>query len=135
MIREKLKQAQDRHKSYYDARHRPLEFNEGEHVFVRLSPVTGVGRALGVRKLSARFIGPYQIIGRVGSVAYRFALPPNLTNIHNVFHVSQLRRFVSALDSICGVDPCDDTEFESYGHMGTGSSGLRDVVPGLETVT
>ncbi|XP_061368491.1 uncharacterized protein LOC133311453, partial [Gastrolobium bilobum] len=65
MIREKLKQAQNRQKSYYDNKHRPLEFEEGDHVFVRLSPVTGAGRALGVRKLSPRFIGPYQIMKRL----------------------------------------------------------------------
>ncbi|XP_061349308.1 uncharacterized protein LOC133294619 [Gastrolobium bilobum] len=63
MIREKLKQAQNRQKSYYDNKHRPLEFSEGEHVFVRLSPVTGVGRALIVMKLISRFIGSYQILG------------------------------------------------------------------------
>ncbi|XP_061356947.1 uncharacterized protein LOC133301336 [Gastrolobium bilobum] len=54
----------------------------------------GVGRALGVRKLSPRFIGPYYIIKRVRPVAYQLALPPNLANVHDVFHVSQLRRYI-----------------------------------------
>ncbi|XP_061376292.1 uncharacterized protein LOC133318318 [Gastrolobium bilobum] len=63
-------------------------------VFVRLSPVIGVGRALRVRKLSLRFIGPYQIIKRVGPVAYQLALPPQLSSIHDVFHVSQLQRYI-----------------------------------------
>ncbi|XP_061364651.1 uncharacterized protein LOC133308077 [Gastrolobium bilobum] len=94
MIKEKLKQAQNRQKSYYDNKHRLLEFEEGDHVLVRLSPVTGVGRALGVRKLCSWFIGPYQIMKRVRLVAYQRALPPQLSNLHDVFHVSQLRRYV-----------------------------------------
>ncbi|XP_061362494.1 disease resistance protein RUN1-like [Gastrolobium bilobum] len=89
-----MKQAQSRQKSYYGHKHRPLEFAEGEHAFVRLSPVTGVGRAHGVRKLSPRFIDLYQVIERVGPVAYQLALPPQLSGIHDVFHVSQLRRYI-----------------------------------------
>ncbi|XP_061367196.1 uncharacterized protein LOC133310303 [Gastrolobium bilobum] len=94
MIRDKLKQAQNRQKSYYDNKHRPLEFKEEEHMFVRLSPVTGVGRALRVRKLSLRFIGPYQISKHIGMMAYQLALPSNLSNIHDVFLLSQLRRYI-----------------------------------------
>ena len=56
--------------------------------------MTGVGRALKSKKLTPRFIGPYQISERVGKVAYRVALPPNLANLHDVFHVSQLRKYV-----------------------------------------
>ena len=52
--------------------------------------MTGVGRALKSKKLTSRFIGPYQISERVGNVAYRVALPPNRSNLHDVFHVSQL---------------------------------------------
>ncbi|XP_061348049.1 uncharacterized protein LOC133293489 [Gastrolobium bilobum] len=95
MIKEKLKQAQNHQKSYYDNNHIPLEFEEGENMFMRLSPITGVGRALGVRKLSPKFIGPYQINKLVGLMVYQLALPPNLSNIHDVFHVSQLRRYIS----------------------------------------
>ncbi|XP_061374316.1 uncharacterized protein LOC133316570 [Gastrolobium bilobum] len=95
MIREKLKQTQNRQKSYYDNKHRPLEFEEEDHVFVQLSSVIGVGHALGVRKLSPRFSGSYQITKRVGLVAYQLALPPQLSNLHDVFYVSQLRRYVS----------------------------------------
>ncbi|XP_050897548.1 uncharacterized protein LOC127104408 [Lathyrus oleraceus] len=56
--------------------------------------MTGVGRALKSRKLTPRFIIPYQIFGRVGLVAYRVALPLNLSSLHDVFHVSQLRKYV-----------------------------------------
>jgi hypothetical protein len=94
MIQEKMKASQSRQKSYYDEKRKNIEFKEGDHVFLRVSPTTGIGRALRSRKLTPRFIGPYQIHGRVGKVAYRIALPPSLSNLHNVFHVSQLRKYV-----------------------------------------
>nr|KYP48073.1 Transposon Ty3-G Gag-Pol polyprotein [Cajanus cajan] len=94
MIQERMKTAQSRQKSYADKRRKPLEFVEGEHVFLKVTPISGVGRALKARKLTPRFVGPYQIIQRVGSVAYRLALPPSLSNLHDVFHVSQLRKYV-----------------------------------------
>jgi len=56
--------------------------------------VTGVGRALKSKKLTPRFIGPYQISERIGTMAYRVGLPPYLSNLHDVFHVSQLRKYV-----------------------------------------
>ncbi|CAJ2661736.1 unnamed protein product [Trifolium pratense] len=86
---------QDRQKSYTDKRRRPLEFEAGEHVFLRVTPTTGVGRALKAKKLTPKFIGPYQITERIGKVAYRIALPPVLSRIHDVFHVSQLRKYIS----------------------------------------
>ncbi|WJX94652.1 hypothetical protein P8452_76049 [Trifolium repens] len=92
-IRAMMKVAQDRQKSYADRRRRPLEFEEGDHVFLRVTPTTGVGRALKAKKLTPRFIGPYQILERIGKVAYRIALPPVLSLIHDVFHVSQLRKY------------------------------------------
>ncbi|KAK2414896.1 hypothetical protein QL285_037431 [Trifolium repens] len=92
-IRAMMKVAQDRQKSYADRRRRPLEFEEGDHVFLRVTPTTGVGRALKAKKLTPKFIGPYQITERIGKVAYRIALPPVLSLIHDVFHVSQLRKY------------------------------------------
>ncbi|KAK2355410.1 hypothetical protein QL285_092825 [Trifolium repens] len=92
-IRAMMKVAQDRQKSYADRRQRPLEFEEGDHVFLRVTPTTGVGRALKAKKLTPKFIGPYQILERIGKVAYRIALPPILSLIHDVFHVSQLRKY------------------------------------------
>ncbi|KAK2388470.1 hypothetical protein QL285_062153 [Trifolium repens] len=92
-IRAMMKVAQDRQKSYADRRRRPLEFEEGDHVFLRVNPTTGVGRALKAKKLTPKFIGPYQILERIGKVAYRITLPPVLSLIHDVFHVSQLRKY------------------------------------------
>ena len=95
MIREKMKISQDRHKSYYDKRRKPLEFEEGDHVFLKVTHVNGVGRALKSRKLTPKFTGPYQILKRIGSVTYQIALPPNLSKLHNVFHVSQLCKYIN----------------------------------------
>ncbi|CAJ2652659.1 unnamed protein product [Trifolium pratense] len=107
LIREKMKASQSRQKSYHDKRRKDLEFQEGDHVFLRVTPVTGVGRALKSKKLTPRFIGPYQISERVGTVAYRVGLPPHLSNLHYVFHVSQLRRYVADPSHVV---PRDDVE-------------------------
>ncbi|XP_027915907.1 uncharacterized protein LOC114175327 [Vigna unguiculata] len=90
-----MRATQSRQKSYADKRRRPLEFEAGDHVFLKVTPTAGIGRALKSRKLTPRFIGPYQITRRIGPVAYEIALPPHLANLHNVFHVSQLRKYVA----------------------------------------
>ncbi|XP_058787240.1 uncharacterized protein LOC131661651 [Vicia villosa] len=84
LIREKMKTSQSRQKSYHDKRRKDLEFQACDHVFFRVTPVTGVGRALKSKKLTPRFIGPYQISEKVGNVAYRVALPSNLSNLHDI---------------------------------------------------
>jgi hypothetical protein len=65
-----------------------IEFQEGDHVFLRVTSTTGVGRALKFRKLMSRFIGPFQILKKLGKVTYRIALPPSLSNLYDVFHMS-----------------------------------------------
>ncbi|CAI8613501.1 unnamed protein product [Vicia faba] len=94
MIREKMRISQSRQKSYHDKRMKYLEFQSGDHVFLRVTPTTGVGRDLKSKKLTPRFIGPYQIASKVGKVDYKVALPLNLLNFHDVFHVSQLQKYV-----------------------------------------
>ena len=74
-IWDKLLTAQSQQKNYVDQRRRPLEYQEGEYVFLRVSPTIGVGRALKTRKLSPYFLGPYQFLNRVDLVAYHLALP------------------------------------------------------------
>ena len=94
LVLDRLRAAQDRQKKYADVHRRPLEFMVGEHVMLRVSPTRGVQR-FGVKgKLSPRYIGPFEILERVGPVAYRLALPPSLDQVHPVFHVSQLRRYI-----------------------------------------
>ncbi|WVZ24644.1 hypothetical protein V8G54_003188 [Vigna mungo] len=89
-----LKASQSRQKSYADKRRKPLEFAAGDHVFLKLNRTTGVGRVVRPKKLSPRFLGPYQILRRIGPIAYELALPPPLSNLHPVFHVSQLRKYI-----------------------------------------
>ena len=76
LIQERMKTSQSRQKSYADQRKRPLEFSIGDHVFLKVTPTTGVGRTIRSRKLSPKYIGPYQILNRVGPVAYEIAMPP-----------------------------------------------------------
>ncbi|KAM6596898.1 hypothetical protein CsatA_007422 [Cannabis sativa] len=64
-------------------------------VFLRISPMKGIKRFGKKGKLSPRFIGPFEILERIGQVAYRLAMPPALAAVHNVFHVSMLRKYVS----------------------------------------
>ncbi|XP_052112863.1 uncharacterized protein LOC127739641 [Arachis duranensis] len=97
--------AQSRQKSYADQRRKPLEFEEGEHVFLKVTPTTGVGRAIKTKKLNPRYIGPFEILKRIGPVAYRIALPPYLSNLHDVFHVSQLRKYTPDASHILEPEP------------------------------
>ena len=100
MIRERIQAAQSRQKSYADTRRRELEFQVGDHVFLKVSPMKGV-RRFGIKgKLSPHFVGPFKILERIGVVAYRLALPPSLDKVHDVFHISMLRKCVSDPDQI-----------------------------------
>ena len=74
-------------------RRRPLEFEVGGHVFLKVMPKGGVVRFGKRGKLSQRFIGPFEVLERIGTVAYRLALPPSTTSVHEVFHVSMLRKY------------------------------------------
>jgi hypothetical protein len=92
MVRENLKIAQSRQRSYADTRRRELSFEVGDFVYLKVSPIRGV-RRFGVKgKLAPRYIGPYQILARCGEVAYQLSLPENLSAVHDVFHVSQLKK-------------------------------------------
>ncbi|GFS40602.1 hypothetical protein Acr_00g0069490 [Actinidia rufa] len=93
VIRQRLLTAQSRQKSYADRRRRPLSFEVGDHVFLKVLPHRGLHR-FGCRgKLSPRYIGPFDIIERIGKVAYRLALPPKLSGVHDVFHVFMLKKY------------------------------------------
>ena len=93
LIRQRLLTARIWQKSYADVRRRPLEFEVRDHVFLKLMPKRGVFRFSKRGKLSPRFMGPFEILERVGTVAYRLALPPNMSGVHEVFHVSMLQRY------------------------------------------
>ena len=95
IIREKLKIAQDRHKSYTDTRRRELEFKIGDMVFLKIAHWKGAIRFQKRGKLNPRYIGPSRILERIRLVAYRLELPPDLEKIHDVFHVSMLRKYIA----------------------------------------
>ncbi|KAG8499058.1 hypothetical protein CXB51_005458 [Gossypium anomalum] len=95
VIRDSLEVASNRQKSYTDLKRKNIEFEIGDNVFLKVSLWKKVLRFDRKGKLSLRFIGLYEIIERIGPVAYRFLLPPELEKIHNVFHVSMLRRYRS----------------------------------------
>ena len=102
--------AQSRQKSYADNRRRPLEFEVGNRVFLKVSPLRGVMRFGKKGKLSPRFIGPFEITQRVGRLAYRIALPPNLVGTHDILHVSMLRKYIANPDVIVEYEPLEIQE-------------------------
>ena len=93
VIRKRLMVAQDRQRKYADKQRRDMEFEIGEPVLLKISPWKGISRFGKKGKLSPRFIGPFEILRKVGKVAYELALPPQMQQIHNVFHISMLKKF------------------------------------------
>lgn len=92
LIQRNLKIAQSRHKSYANRKHRPLVFKVGDYIYLKVSLMKGVNR-FGVKgKLAPRYIGPFGIIQQCGPVAYRLQLPEHMSTVHNVCHVSQLKK-------------------------------------------
>ncbi len=92
IIQERLRVAQSRQKSYADNRRRDLVFEEGDYVYLRVTPLRGVHHFQTKGKLAPRFVGPFKIVSRRGEVAYQLELPPSMAGIHDVFHVSQLKK-------------------------------------------
>ncbi|GJT32759.1 putative reverse transcriptase domain-containing protein [Tanacetum coccineum] len=90
-IKDRLKAAHDRQKSYADKRRKPLEFSVGDHVLLKVSPWKGVVRFGKKGKIAPRFVGPFEIIKSVGPVAYRIRLSEELNGVHYTFHVSNLK--------------------------------------------
>ncbi|CAL8112149.1 unnamed protein product [Prunus armeniaca] len=114
MIREKLKTAQDRQKSYADNISKDLEFSVGDWVFLKLSSWKGVMRFGKRGKLSPRYIGPYEITERIGPIAYRLALSTELSRIHDVFHVSMLRKYMPDPSHVLEHQPVELREDLTY---------------------
>ncbi|GJR45083.1 putative reverse transcriptase domain-containing protein [Tanacetum coccineum] len=92
LVKEKPKAARDRQKSYVDYRRKPLEFEVGDRVLLRVSPWKGVVRFGKNGKLAPRYVGPFEILERIGLVAYRLRLPEELNSVHDTFHVSNLKK-------------------------------------------
>jgi hypothetical protein len=95
-IQENLKAKKSCQETYANKRHRPLQFEVGDHVYLRVSPMKGVKR-FGVKgKLAPRYIRPFPILEKCGIVAYKLDLPPSLARVHNIFHMSQLKKCLKA---------------------------------------
>ncbi|KAL0556960.1 hypothetical protein IC582_005478 [Cucumis melo] len=113
-IRSRMHTAQSRQKSYADVRRKDLEFEIGDKVFLKVAPMKGVLRFERRGKLSPRFVGPFEILERIGPVAYRLALPPSLSAVHDVFHVSMLRKYVPDPSHVVDYEPLEIDENLSY---------------------
>ena len=118
LIRQRLLTDQSRQKSYADVRRRPLEFEVGDHVFLKVMPKRGVVRFGQHGKLSPRFIGPFEILERIVIVAYRLALLPSMSGVHEVFHDSMLRKYTP-----------DPAHVVDWGHIEVDTDGTFEERP------
>ncbi|KAA0054091.1 pol protein [Cucumis melo var. makuwa] len=113
-IRARMLTAQSRQKSYIDVRRKNLEFEVGDMVFLKVAPMKGVLRFVKKGKLSPRFVGSFEILERIGPVAYHLALPPSFSAVHDVFHVSMLKRYVADPTHVVDFEPLQVSENLSY---------------------
>ena len=114
LIRERLRTAQSRQKSYADRRRRPFEFQEGDYVFLKVSPKKGVFRFGKKGKLAPRYIGPFEVIKVVGKAAYPLQLPAQLSEVHDVFHVSMLRKCLSDATPVVNLEDIEVQDGVTY---------------------
>ena len=115
MIHDRLRVAQSRQKSYFDIKWKALELEIGDKVFLQVAPMKGVMRFGKKGKLSPRFVGPFEVLERVGEVAYRIALPLALSGIHNVFHEFMLKKYFPDPSHVFSYEPLqirDDLSYE-----------------------
>ncbi|KAA0054634.1 pol protein [Cucumis melo var. makuwa] len=113
-IRARMLTAQSRQKSYADVRRKDLEFEVGDMVFLKVAPMKGVLRFAKKGKLSPRFVGPFEILERIGPVAYRLALPLSFAAVHDVFHISMLRKYVADPTHVVDFEPLQISKNLSY---------------------
>jgi len=114
LIQRWMSAAQDRQKSHANTRRRDLEFTEGDKVFLKVAPMKVVARFGKKGKLSPCYIRPFEILERVGPVAYRLALPLSLDVVHNVFHVSMLRKYILDPSHVITYEPLQIQENLTY---------------------
>jgi hypothetical protein len=107
MVCESLKVAQTQQKSYADKRRRDLSFEIGDFVYVKVSPMRGTRRFKVKGKLAPRYVGPFKVIDRKGEVAYQLELPSQLSDVHDVFHVSQLKKCLRVPEEQLPIDELD----------------------------
>ena len=117
LIRKHLRASRIRNKSYADNHRRDLEFDIGDFVFLKVSPWKGAVRIKGKGKLSPRFVGPYEIVERVGACVYRLLLPVELFRIHDVIHISNLRKYIEDSSHVLQASDLEVRENLSYAEM------------------
>ncbi|GJW08549.1 putative reverse transcriptase domain-containing protein [Tanacetum coccineum] len=113
-IKSRIQAARDRQKSYADLKRKPMDFQVGDRVMLKVSPWKGVVRFGKRGKLNPRYIGPFKVLSKVGDVAYRLELPQQLSRVHNTFHVSNLKKCLSD-DSL--VIPLDGLRIDDKLHF------------------
>jgi hypothetical protein len=117
MVRENLRVAQSRQKSNADHRRRELSFEVGDFVYLKVSPMRGLHHFKVRGKLAPRFIGPFKILEKRGEVAYQLELPPQLFDVQDVFHVSQLKKCLRITKEqlpMEGLDAKEDLSYKGY---------------------
>jgi hypothetical protein len=114
MVRESLKVAQSRQKGYVDKRRRDLSFEIRDFVYLKVSPMRGTRRFRVKGKLAPRYVKPFKVIDCKGEVAYQLELPPQLSEVHNVFHVSQLKKCLRVLEQQLPMEYLDLGEDLTY---------------------
>ena len=134
IIKERLKTTQSWQKSYVDIRRRDLKFQVGDQVFVKISPSRGIMRFGKRGKLSPRYVGPFKIVTRVGEVAYRVALPDHMAAVHNVFHVSMLRKYIPDPSHVIDLDPLEIREDLTLVEQPVRILDMRDQVLRTKTI-
>ncbi|XP_075492520.1 uncharacterized protein LOC142530577 [Primulina tabacum] len=100
-----MKTALSQQKSYTDKRRRDPEFAARDHIFIKITPMKGVMRFEKKHKLNPKFIGPFEILVKVGTLAYRVASSPNLACVHNVVHVSMLKKYMGNPSHVLSFEP------------------------------
>ncbi|KAI3742437.1 hypothetical protein L1987_60119 [Smallanthus sonchifolius] len=113
-IRDNIRTARSRQKCYADKRRKPLEFQVGDLVLLKVSPWKGVVRFGKKAKLAPRYVGPFKILEKIGKVAYKLELPPSLGNVHPTFHVSNLKKCLA--DENLHI-PLDDVHIDETMHF------------------
>jgi hypothetical protein len=107
MVHNSFKVAQSRQKSYVDKRRRDLSFEVGDFVYLKASPMRGTRRFKVKGKLAPRYVGPFKIVDHRGEVAYQLELSPQLSDVHDVFHVSQLKKCLRVLEEQLPMEELD----------------------------
>ena len=135
LIRKRLQTAQSQQKSYYDNLRRKVEFEVGDMVFLKVAPMKGVMRFRKKGKLSPRFVSPFEILKRIGKVACELALLPTLARVHNVFHVSMLRKYILDPSHVLNYEPLKIKDNLTYEEVPIQILDCKDQVLHTKTIS